>query len=121
MVVSPAAIPLTLEGIAAKYIELENDTLWFCEISVILTNAAYANHYAKATCNIWKDALGVANVGGMATQFEAGNLGAAGALTVTCDVATNPAQHRFGLQFAWAGAPIPGVRGAVQIKYTQLR
>ena len=121
LVVSPAAIPLTLEGIAAKYIELENDTLWFCEISVILTNAAYANHYAKATCNIWKNALGVANVGGMATQFEAGNLGAAGALTVTCDVATNPAQHRFGLQFAWVGGPIPGVRAAVQIKYTQLR
>jgi len=121
LVASPAAIPLTLEGIAAKYIELENDTLWFCEISVILTNAAYANHYAKATCNIWKNALGVANVGGMATQFEAGNLGAGGALTVTCDVATNPAQHRFGLQFAWVGAPIPGVRAAVQIKYTQLR
>jgi len=121
LVASPAAIPLTLEGIAAKYIELENDTLWFCEISVILTNAAYANHYAKATCNIWKNALGVANVGGMATQFEAGNLGVGGALTVTCDVATNPAQHRFGLQFAWVGAPIPGVRAAVQIKYTQLR
>ena len=121
LVASPAAIPITLEGIAAKYVELENDTLWFCEISVILTNAAYANHYAKATCNIWKNALGVAAVGGMATQFEAGNLGAGGALTVLCDVATNPAQHRFGLQFAWAGAPIPGVRAAVQIKYTQLR
>jgi hypothetical protein len=120
-VASPAALGLTLEGIAAKYIELENDTLWFCEISVILTNAAFANHYAKATCNIWKNGAGVAFVGGIATQFEAGNLGAGGALTVVCDVATNPAQHRFGLQFAWAGAPIPGVRAAVQIKYTQLR
>jgi hypothetical protein len=120
-VASPAALGLTLEGIAAKYIELENDTLWFCEISVILTNAAFANHYAKATCNIWKNGAGVAFVGGIATQFEAGNLGAGGALTVVCDVATNPAQHRFGLQFAWAGAPIPGVRAAIQIKYTQLR
>ena len=119
-VASPAALSVWVEGIANKNVILENDTLWFCEISVAVIDATYANHSAYVTGTIWKDGTAATFASAFVTQYEAGNLGVGSTLAVVVNLAT-PGEHRFGIQFTFGGGPLPGVRAVMQIKYTQIR
>ena len=97
-----------------------SDTLWFCEISVAVINATYANHSAYVSGTIWKDNAGTTYASAFVTQYEAGNLGVGSTLAVIVNLAT-PGEHRFGVQFTFGGGPLPGVKAVMQIKYTQIR
>ena len=119
-VTSPSLLGVWVEGIANKNVILVSDTVWFCEISVIVTDAFYAHHSAYVSGTIWKDAGGTTYASAFVTQYEAGNLGVGSTLAVIVNLAT-PGEHRFGVQFTFGGGPLPGVKAVMQIKYTQIR
>lgn len=111
-------LELFIEGIANKRIELEDDTVWYIRMQVMVQPTI--NQYINATITAQ-----MGKTGGLAfatapiVQYQDTSM-AGRTVALIIDTATNTAQHRLNIQLAGGSYPFV-TRLLAQINYTQFR
>ena len=111
-------LELFIEGIANKHIELEDDTVWYMRMQLMVQPTINQYINATITAQMGKTS-GVAFSTAPIVQYQDTSM-AGRTVALIIDTATNTAQHRLNIQLAGGSYPFV-TRLLAQINYTQFR
>lgn len=120
----PASIPVVIEGISGKYLEINDNATWMCVANVavhrydVASTNTNAYHYAMFRFRLSYTG-GASSASAVNTAVQVGDFGTLG---LTIDTATDTDQHRFSVTSTGGGAyPYNVVKITMELKYVQVR